>query len=429
MMFLLKSALIYMQFITNLFYTYRRYITVILTLITSSFFIQDAKAQTSLPSLDEVDMLMTNLTVQLEITSGIDAMYNFDFKVAEGQFNWLKHHYPKHPLPYFLLGLCQWWKIEPNTQNTAYDKIFLSYMDSAIYFAEKMHKVDNDNQEAVFILAGTWAFEGRLNGERHNWTKAAFAVRKALNYFDRLKEMPKTELTPELLYGDGLYNYYVEWIKENYKMLRPVLWMFESGDKALGAEQLEICGQEAFYTRIEAMYYLMKVHSASGGKMIRALQIAGYLNEKYPNNPFFQRYYARLLYYSGRYPQLYTISKSLLERVDEGMFGYEETSGRYAAFYLGAYYRDYMSDPEQANFYYKRAVKFVEDVGDYGSGYYHYSLAALARSAKRANNWEDSDIYYSKILTYAAGRKKLQEEARKFKKEYKKKKREDRKKK
>lgn len=418
-----------MLIIPDLKYILQRYFTVFVLIFTSSLFVQSARSQVSLPSLDDVDMLMTNLTVQLEITSGIDAMYNFDFKVAEGQFNWLKHHYPEHPLPYFLLGLTQWWKIEPNLSNTSHDKIFLAYMDSAIYFADRIYKKDKDNQEALFILAGTWAFEGRLNGERHNWTKAAFAVRKALNYFDKLKKMPKTALTPELLYGDGLYNYYVEYIKENYKMLRAVLWMFENGDMKLGREQLETCGKEAFYTRIEAMYYLMRIHSSSGGKMIRALQISGYLHEKYPNNPFFQRFYARLLYYSGRYPQLYEVSISLLNRVDSHQVGYEEMSGRYAAFYLGAYYRDYMNDSEKADHYYKRAVDFVEEIGDYGSGYYHYSLAALAQSAKNAGRWEEADVYYSKILTYAAGRKKLQAEAKKFRKEYKKKRREEKSKK
>ncbi|WP_281616050.1 tol-pal system protein YbgF [Flammeovirga sp. SubArs3] len=384
------------------------------------FSFQEAKSQTSLPALEDVDMLMTNLTVQLEITSGIDAMYNFDFKVAEGQFHWLKSHYPEHPLPYFLLGLTQWWKIVPNIENTAYDEAFFTYMDSAIYYADIMYKKDKDDPEALFILAGTWAFEGRLNGERHNWTKATFSVRKALNYFDKLKSMPKSELTPELLYGDGLYNYYVEWIKENYKMLRAVMWMFDSGDKELGIEQLETCGKEAFYTRIEAMYYLMKVHSSKGGKMIRAIQISEYLHEKYPNNPYFQRYYARLLYYSGRYPQLYKVSKSLLERVEQHQVGYEEMSGRYACFYLGAYYRDYLGDRKTAAEYYRKAIEYVEAIKDYGSGYYHYSLAALARDAKKDGDFELANEYYSKLQMYAVGRKKLQTEAKQFKKEYKK---------
>ncbi|WP_052431929.1 tetratricopeptide repeat protein [Flammeovirga pacifica] len=388
---------------------------------------KEVNAQARLPKLDEVDMLMTNLTVQLEITSGIDAMYNFEFKIAEGQFHWLRSHYPKHPLPYFLLGLSEWWKIVPNIENNTHDDTFFAYMDSAIYYAEQMYKEDKKNQEALFILAGTWAFEGRLHGERHHWTKATFSVRKALSYFDKLKEMPQTDLTPELLYGDGLYNYYVEWIKDNYKMLRPVLWMFDSGDKELGIEQLETCGKEAFYTRIEAMYYLMKVHSSNGGKMIRALQIADYLHNKYPNNPYFHRYYARLLYYSGRYPLLFTVCKSLYDRVEERQTGYEEMSGRYAAFFLGSYYRDYLGDRESAEFYFKKAVEYVEEIKDFGSGYYHYSLAALARDAKKQKEYEKAEEYYSKIQLYAVGRKDLLTEAKAFRKENKKRKKQDRK--
>ena len=60
-------------------------------------------------------MLLLTSEVQIEATTAINHMYNFKFYEAEKEFNYLKVKYPDHPLPEFLLGLMEWWKIVPNT--------------------------------------------------------------------------------------------------------------------------------------------------------------------------------------------------------------------------------------------------------------------------------------------------------------------------
>ncbi|MEH0154312.1 tetratricopeptide repeat protein [Limibacter armeniacum] len=379
-----------------------------------------AKAQPRLPKLEDVDMLLTNVTVQIEITSGIDAMYNFDFKVAESQFNWLKQHYPDHPLPYFLIGLNYWWQIMPNVENSTYDKEFFNYMDKSISLAETMHKQHSENPEASFFLAAAWAFKARLLGERHDWTKATVASKTALTYFNETKELAgEGELGSEMFFGDGLYNYYVEWLKENYKVLRPVLWFFEDGNKELGLEQLEKAGSEAFYTRIEAMYYLVRIHSTGDGNIQRALQLIEYLHQKYPKNAYFHRFYARILYQLGKYSEMRPVAASLLKNVEEKKPGYEAISGRYAAFYLASYYHDYIMDRKQAAFYYYKTVQFAEEIKEYESGYYLFSLRKLGRIAKSENMYDIAKDHYDKLLKYADRNSSLHKEARKFKKEYK----------
>lgn len=394
-----------------------RYCVFILFLL-SSFVV---KAQPRLPSLDEVDMLLTNITVQLEITSGIDAMYNYDFKVAESQFTWMQRHYPEHPLPYFLKGLCEWWKILPNVDGiTQYDKSFHAYMDSAIHYAKVMHKADPTNVEADFFLAGSWAFKARLLGERHLWSRATVASKKALNYFEQCKGEAGEELGMELYFGDGLYNYYVEWIKENYKVLRPVLWFFGDGDKEKGLKQLETASSQAFYTRIEAMYYLMKIHSSGGGNMKRAYQVSKYLRLKYPNNPYFHRFYARTLYLMGKHELMKQESLSLLKKVEEGRFGYEDISGRYSSYYLGVYYANYLVNPDSAVYYFKKTVAFAERSKAYQSGYYLHALSKLGRIHKNNNDYVEAKVYYDRLMKHSHRKSSLYKEAKKFNKEFKK---------
>ena len=157
------------------------------TLLLLMLSLASLKAQ-RLPNLDSVKTLLTNMTLQIEITSGVDDLYNFKFERAESQFHWIRRAYPEHPLPYFLLGLSNWWKIAPNVDNKTYDEPFLAYMDTAITYAEAMFEKDEQNLEAPFFLAAAYAFKGRLYSERSNWTKATFAGKSSLKYLEYSKK-------------------------------------------------------------------------------------------------------------------------------------------------------------------------------------------------------------------------------------------------
>src|SRR5690554_1923474 len=80
----------------------------------------------------EKEYLLLNKGLQLRITEAVNSLYNFDFETAERGFLVMSYTYPEHPLPYFLMGLSQWWKIAPDTDNQQYDALFLKYMALAI---------------------------------------------------------------------------------------------------------------------------------------------------------------------------------------------------------------------------------------------------------------------------------------------------------
>ena len=86
--------------------------------------------------------ILTDIDIQIEATSAINKMYNFEFDDAEKEFKWLVQEYKNHPLPVFLLGLSKWWKIDsysglPKIKITddikLLDKVFLSLMDKSIF--------------------------------------------------------------------------------------------------------------------------------------------------------------------------------------------------------------------------------------------------------------------------------------------------------
>ena len=343
---------------------------------------------------DTTILLIADLTVQLEATEAMNAMYNFDFEEARKQYNWLRQLHPGHPLAYFLLGLNEWWKIMPDTEVKTYDRSFLYYMDSAIVLAERMLDIPERRIEGAFFLAASYGFKGRLYSERGEWGKAASAGRKALKYLEISKGY--SYLSPELLFGDALYNYFSVWIPENYPILKPILAFFPDGDKELGLKQLREVAYNAFYTRIEAQVFLMQILADDNYNYREALMIAEYLYKHYPNNAYFHRYYARYLYSLHNYAKMEPVAKQILVRIDSGMTGYEATSGRYAAFFLGQAYQ-YRSQYDSATYYYERAVDFARQKDALKTGYCVYSLLNLGRIAIKEERKKDARGYLRQV--------------------------------
>ncbi|HQQ81550.1 MAG TPA: tol-pal system protein YbgF [Cyclobacteriaceae bacterium] len=346
---------------------------------------------------DTTLILITDITVQIEATQALNDMYNFKFASAERQFRWFKQKYGWHPLPYFLLGLSEWWKIMPDLSQKKHDDRFLAYMDSTIRVADHLRETHPEYAtESAFFLAAAYGFKGRLysDEERKEWSKAAMAGKRALKYLEECKS--KNYLSPELLFGDALYNYFSVWVPENYPALKLVLWAFPKGDKQLGLQQLREVSFNAFYTRTEAMVWLMRIWNSYENKNDQALQLSEYLHTTYPDNAYFHRYYARMLYARGMFPELEVQSKEILSRIDSGQIGYEATSGRYAAFFLGQL-GDMRKQPLEAKKYYQLAVRYSEERGATDSGYYLYSLISLGEIAAKEGNKAEAAKYFKEV--------------------------------
>lgn len=369
-------------------------------LLVASF---NAKAQITTRK-DTTIILLSSVSVQLECTQALNDLYNFKFERAEFQFHYLRARYRWHPLPYFLMGLIEWWKIMPNTKDTSHDDTFLAYMDSTIEVGEKLYDdYPAYRTEAAFFMAAAYGFKGRLyaDEERKNWRKAASAGKDGLDYLEECKE--KQDLSPELLFGDALYNYFSVWVPENYPALKPVLWFFKKGDKALGLKQLKEVSYNAFYTRTEAMVWLMRILNSYENDQFGAFQISEYLYQTYPDNPYFHRYYARMLYSMGRFTEAEPMCKNILARIDSGMVGYEATSGRYASFFLGQIY-EARKKLDEAKIYYQLCMKFAEQIDATESGYYLYSMISLGEIAQKQGNKTEAKRWFN-LVKKKAGRK------------------------
>lgn len=343
---------------------------------------------------DGPQMLLLDPNVELECTEAVNDIYNFKFDRADKEFQILKLKYPEHPLPYFLKGLSLWWQMMPYLKFESQEDAFIAYMDSSITKAEKLYDEDKTKVEGAFFLSAAHGFKAEFYGDNNSYTKATFSGRNALKYLMDYKD--NNSLSPEFLFGVGLYNYYEIWIKEEYPLLKPILFFFPNGDKPLGIKQMNEVAENGFYTRTEAQYRLTKILLDDEDNMQgKALPYAKYLNETFPDNPVFHRLYAKALFYNYDYHNLEPTCLQILQKIDNHEVGYEEISGRYAGYFLGKIYRSRHQN-DLAKKYFSLAVEFADKIKAY-TGYYLYSLQNLAEIAKEEGDSKKAKEYYELI--------------------------------
>ena len=356
--------------------------------------------------------LLLNPFIQIEATEAINSMYNFEFNKSKSHFLFLKYTYPDHPLPYLLLGLNYWWRIVPNYKNERWDDLFIANMDTVKSLARQLRT--KNQVEGAFFLAAAYAFEGRLYSERGKYRKAAFAGKNSLKYLGECRG--HQAYSPELLFGDALFNYYAEWIREEYPLLRPLMLLFPKGDKEMGISQLKEVAQNSFYSRVEAQYYLMRLLALEENDLPGAIRVAEYLTKQFPNNAYFERFYTRLLYQSGQYNKVIKLSNDILRKVDSSRVGYEANSARYATFYLGHIY-EIRKQYSMAKDYYKKSLIYARQVDATDKGYYFYSLLHLGKIAQKEGDEALAKGYYKQVKkvanrghsAYKSARKRLKD--------------------
>ncbi len=370
------------SFAKNTFYT-------VLTLIL--IFLQRTHAQQT------AKILLMDENVQFEATEAVNNMYNFKFEKAEKDFTTLKNKYPNHPMPYFLMGLSNWWKIMPtlDTDMEVYADVFNAYMDSTILFGEKLYDADEKNYEAAFFLSAAYGLKARYFGEKGKYGKATINGKNALCYMEKYSN--DNQLSPEFLFGKSLFNYYAVWIRENYTLLRPVLAFFPKGDKEKGIKQLKEVSYNAFYTRTEAQYFLMRIYGVEEGKEELALPVARYLATTFPDNAYFQRSFARYSFSQGQWNETEKVSEEILYKINIGMPGYENISGRYASFFLGRINMYKHRDYAKAKEYYAKTLDYAQKTKATKMNYYLYAMADLGKIADEEKDFAKARQYYQLI--------------------------------
>ena len=360
--------------------------------------------------------ILANVDIQIEATAAINKMYNFEFKEAEKEFNWLVQEYSDHPLPVFLKGLSLWWKIDSYSgisdisKTDSLDKLdkkFINIMDKAISLSQNTYEKGN-KIDGAFFLAASYGFKGRLLSERRKWRASAFAGMNALRY---LKEIRKNDLMiPEISFGNGLFNYYSVWISERYPLLKPLIKLFPDGDKKKGITQLNDAGNNSFYTRTEAQYFLTRIYS-SENDIKKALYLSKYLFNTFPDNSIFHKFYNQLLYRSSSFSLCEKESIEILENFNKKKRGYYDNDVRLAHFFLGEIYLSRRKN-DIAIHHLKKSLYYSDKFKNQKLGYTIYSNFLLGKIYFDTDEKNKSKYYFKRVIKLTKSKEDLNQKSK-----------------
>ncbi len=285
------------------------------------------------PAAAKQRSILEDEAFRLDVRRGLDRLYDMDFAAANAVFADVERRYPGHPVGPLLLALTPWWEIQVDPEDTSHDDAFFDAMDEVIKRCDRRLRTDKDDIDALFFKAGALAFRGRLHTDRKNWLRAARDGQKAMHYFDEVRKRQPDN--PDLLFGQGLFNYLAAVAPEKYPILKPFARFFPKGNRALGLAELSQAVEKGTFVPTEAAFCLVQIHYVFERDYATALHYARWLRNRYPNNALFHVYEGRSFARLNLWPDERQDLLDVLARHAEGRTGYRGDVTQQALYVLG----------------------------------------------------------------------------------------------
>jgi tetratricopeptide (TPR) repeat protein len=305
-------------------------------------------AQTAAPLDTAAASAYTIRAYDERIQYGIDLIYSLKFAAADRYFEAIIAADPENPLGHFFLAMVTWWRVLIDLEDRKHDEAFYRLLEKSIEVCDRRLQQDPDDFDAILFKAGSIGFRGRLRGDRGQFVRAAKDGLKSLPLLKRSRQMEPTN--KDILFGQGIYNYFAEVMPREHPIVRPVMWFLPDGDREKGLQQLREVSQEGRYARAEAAYFLVQIYRLFEKDKQKALHYVEKLYARYPDNALFHRYTARILADLGHWKRGVQLFQEVVHRSEEGRVGYHVRGHVEALYYLGkhAFYQNRLQDAAAA---------------------------------------------------------------------------------
>ncbi len=275
--------------------------------------------------------------IEKQIRRGIEVTYNMDYSLGDKIFDSVIRESPNHPSGYFFKAMVNFWRAITNTDNTGYDLVYRELLNQSLKKSDLILDSNEFDLAGNFYKGAALGMRARIFAIRPNWQDAIGLLlgdaKEGIKYLNKLEE--KVPSNGDILFGRGMYNYYVEAVKEDNPSLAPIIGFFAAGNKRAGLQMLEIAKDRASYSKTEAMYELMKVNYLYEKNYQASFAIARTLITKYPNNSNFLHYYGFNQVSLGMLDGYDSTYHVILSRARAKREGYTIKQAREAMYFIG----------------------------------------------------------------------------------------------
>lgn len=326
------------------------------------------------------------------VKEGTDFIYNQQYGQAEKHIEKIGQKYKNHPVYPMMKAMNIYWKNIPVDAENKHYHVIKQYLSSTIELADQLLKKDKNDIEGIFFALIAHASNAQFYSEEEKYLKAINEAKKAYTYIK--KGFDLTDESPEFYFSTGLYNFYREQYPETKPIYKSLVWIFPSGDKELGIEQLELATRKAIFTKAEASSWLTHIQLRYMDKPEEAIRHAKTLLEQYPNNLHFKKNYTETLIAVQNYKEAQPFINDLMD--SPGDF-YQMV----AKVFKGICTEKKQKDYTKAKKIYETALEESEKLGKVTNNYKSYAYAGLARIADKQGDTEKAREHYKKALELA----------------------------
>jgi tetratricopeptide (TPR) repeat protein len=331
--------------------------------------------------------LQKNPEAVAEIKVTLDQIYNFEFVNALQRLKG-QHGLGKHPANAVLNAVLIYWRDRPLVPGSDLYQQYENYLNEAIELAQPfLGREDLYDEGAFYCLAG-YGLLTELYAEEGGSLKVLKMAKKAYKYLKIGKE--KMNNIADFYFSTGLYNYYRVKYPELHPFYKSFMWLFESGDKSLGLEQLKICERSGVFARNEATLYLFHIQLRYENNPAAAYRSAVKLSEKYPGNVVFKCHMAEVQIAMNQFSPAEEMSNQLIRN--------ERIIFQLCGTLFKAIILEKNGKPGEAGNLLTRAIELHEMLRKPDYHYLSMIYATQARIADKQNNMDLATDLYKKAL-------------------------------
>ncbi|HSD64048.1 MAG TPA: tetratricopeptide repeat protein [Ignavibacteriaceae bacterium] len=234
-------------------------------------------------------VLLSQQYIERQISSGLDACYNFNWEQSDQIFQNLIEKYPDDPRGYqFKSSIYLWYYLGGKDKDNLDE--FENYSDLALKKGEAITDKDENNEMALYCLGACYNYRAIAFGKAGNFLDAAWATKKSESYLSKVLELNPHRYDAYL--GLGLYNFAVAQIPSAFKWALNLVGI--SGNKETGVKYIEMAAENGNYAKVEAQYYLAQINMDFLIDYESSAAILKRLVKRYPKNILFIYSYAVL---------------------------------------------------------------------------------------------------------------------------------------
>jgi tetratricopeptide (TPR) repeat protein len=218
-----------------------------------------------------------------KISSGLYALYNFQFSSSDKYFQDFINLNPDHSAGYYFKSIKNLWFYLDN-KNEKHLNEFVNYTDTAIQKAELYLQNDSADVFNYFILGSVYYQRAVAHSRGEEYLNALWATKMFQYYFKRIVSIDSTYFDAYMCLG--LYNFAVSQAPPSWKWALDLTGI--EGDKRLGLEYLKSASEKGKYYKVDAKFYLSQLYSEFFLDFNKSEKYLISLTESYPENLLFR---------------------------------------------------------------------------------------------------------------------------------------------